>query len=229
MNLENKTAVFNILGPIILNGISFFTIPIFTRLLGPEQYGVVAVYTTWVGIFPLSLVSRSREASGRPWSITRKRDEVLSIFYLDYGTSFLTRLPCCRMDFSKQLVSWLLLDTTELSLMGLQSVGAFVIAFSGIAFIFYKNAKRNFLVNVSTALLTTALSLLLILCYFPSDKLYLGKCTAWLSPSPLWGRAWQFILSKRAMGLLISDTSNFACPSVSLWFSWVVTDYSGPE
>lgn len=53
MNLENKTAVFNILGPIILNGISFFTIPIFTRLLGPEQYGVVAVYTTWVGIFSI--------------------------------------------------------------------------------------------------------------------------------------------------------------------------------
>ena len=55
MNLENRSAFYNILGPVILNGINFFTIPIFTRLLGPEQYGVVSVYTTWVGIFSIIL------------------------------------------------------------------------------------------------------------------------------------------------------------------------------
>ena len=53
MRLQNKNAIFNLLGPILLNGISFFTMPIFTRLLGPAQYGIVAVFTTWVGILSL--------------------------------------------------------------------------------------------------------------------------------------------------------------------------------
>ena len=33
----NQLAFFNILGPLILNGVNFFTVPIFTRLLGTEN------------------------------------------------------------------------------------------------------------------------------------------------------------------------------------------------
>ena len=36
----NQLAFFNILGPVILNGVNFFTVPIFTRLLGAENYGI---------------------------------------------------------------------------------------------------------------------------------------------------------------------------------------------
>jgi O-antigen/teichoic acid export membrane protein len=34
-----------------LQGISFLTIPIFTRLLSTSDYGMVSIYSTWVGIF----------------------------------------------------------------------------------------------------------------------------------------------------------------------------------
>ena len=44
----NLIAFFNILGPVILNGISFFTIPIFTRILGTDNYGLYTIYYTWV-------------------------------------------------------------------------------------------------------------------------------------------------------------------------------------
>lgn len=36
-----------------LKGISFLTIPIFTRLLTPQDYGIVSLYTTWVGILTI--------------------------------------------------------------------------------------------------------------------------------------------------------------------------------
>lgn len=36
-----------------LKGISFLTIPIFTRLLSPGDYGIVSLYTTWVGILTI--------------------------------------------------------------------------------------------------------------------------------------------------------------------------------
>ena len=34
-----------------LKGIIFLSIPIFTRLLSPSDYGIVSLYTTWVDIF----------------------------------------------------------------------------------------------------------------------------------------------------------------------------------
>ena len=35
----------------ILRGMAFITIPIYTRLLNLEEYGIVSVYTTFVSIF----------------------------------------------------------------------------------------------------------------------------------------------------------------------------------
>ena len=57
----NTVAIFNILGPIILNGINFFTIPVFTRLLGTENYGLYTIYYTWVNTFTILV---SLQASG---------------------------------------------------------------------------------------------------------------------------------------------------------------------
>ncbi len=34
-------------------GISFWTIPIFTRLLSTENYGIVSLFTSWVGTFSI--------------------------------------------------------------------------------------------------------------------------------------------------------------------------------
>lgn len=213
MNLENKTAVFNILGPIILNGISFFTIPIFTRLLGPEQYGVVAVYTTWVGIFSIVFGLQVQGSIGTAM-VYFKKEEMKSYLSSILIMGLLFSLACLAAGwiFSKQLVSWLLLDATELGLMGIQSVGAFVIAFSGIAFIFYKNAKRNFLVNVSTAILTTVLSLLLILCYFPSDKLYLGKMYGMAIPITIMGAGLALYFIKEGHGTFDLRYVRFCLP-----------------
>ena len=43
-----KASVWFILSNVILKGISFFTLPIFSRLLTPDEYGTVSVYNSWV-------------------------------------------------------------------------------------------------------------------------------------------------------------------------------------
>ena len=48
---ENKMALFNILSTVIIAGVNFFTIPIFTRMLDTDGYGIVNVYSAWVSIF----------------------------------------------------------------------------------------------------------------------------------------------------------------------------------
>ena len=41
---------FNVLSTVIIAGINFFTIPIFTRMLNTDGYGIVNVYVAWVQI-----------------------------------------------------------------------------------------------------------------------------------------------------------------------------------
>lgn len=188
MNIENKAAVFNILGPIILNGINFFTIPIFTRLLGPAQYGIVAVYTTWVGIFSIIMGLQVQGSIGTAMVYFKKGEmkSYLSSILL-MGLLFSALCLLLGIAFSQQLKELLLLDAEELRLLGIQSVGSFVIAFSGIAFIFAKNAKMNFCVNVLTAVFTTVLSLLFIVFYFSPERFYLGRMYGMAAPITMMG------------------------------------------
>ena len=44
MKSKNKIAFFNFLSNILLRGISVFTAPVFSRLLGTSGYGVLSVY-----------------------------------------------------------------------------------------------------------------------------------------------------------------------------------------
>lgn len=44
---KNKTTAFNIASTLILQGLAFFSGPIFSGILGTENYGIAAVYLTW--------------------------------------------------------------------------------------------------------------------------------------------------------------------------------------
>ena len=47
MKNKNKIAFFNFLSNILLKGISIFTAPVFSRLLGTSGYGIVSIYNIW--------------------------------------------------------------------------------------------------------------------------------------------------------------------------------------
>lgn len=47
----NRTVVINIISSVLLQGIAFFSTPIFSRMLGAEQYGTFSVYYSWVLVF----------------------------------------------------------------------------------------------------------------------------------------------------------------------------------
>ena len=52
-----------------VKGISFLTIPIFTRILTTEDYGIVSLYLTWVSLFSVFI---SLDLS---WSVQRGKFE----------------------------------------------------------------------------------------------------------------------------------------------------------
>lgn len=45
-NNSNKITILNILSTFLLQGIAFITTPLFTRLLGPEQFGIYSLFNS---------------------------------------------------------------------------------------------------------------------------------------------------------------------------------------
>ncbi len=67
MKRRNRVAFFNILSTVLLRGISIFTAPLFTRLLGDSGYGVTQIYNTWVAVIAIvfSLQTQGTLANAR--------------------------------------------------------------------------------------------------------------------------------------------------------------------
>jgi O-antigen/teichoic acid export membrane protein len=51
--LPAKASLWFILTSILQNGISFITVPFFTRLLSPEEFGLINVYQSWLSILTI--------------------------------------------------------------------------------------------------------------------------------------------------------------------------------
>lgn len=50
MSIVAKAAFWFTISSILQKGVSFFTVPIFTRIMTPEQYGTFSVYLSWISV-----------------------------------------------------------------------------------------------------------------------------------------------------------------------------------
>ena len=50
---EVKASFWFVVANVMIKGISFITLPIFSRLLSTEEYGIVSVYQSWVSLFSI--------------------------------------------------------------------------------------------------------------------------------------------------------------------------------
>lgn len=51
--VQMKASLWFVLSTVLLKGISFITVPIFTRIMDTDQYGIYSVYLTWCEIFTI--------------------------------------------------------------------------------------------------------------------------------------------------------------------------------
>lgn len=77
-----KASIWFVFSNILLKGISFFTLPIFSRILTTEEYGVVSVYQSWVGFFTIitSLTLWGAVFNVGMVKFYDKKDEMMSAF-----------------------------------------------------------------------------------------------------------------------------------------------------
>ena len=172
----NFIAFFNILGPVILNGINFFTIPIFTRILGTENYGLYTIYYTWVNTVTI-LVSLQVSGTIGVANVRLQEEEkkkyyssVLSIVMLTFLIFMIIAILGMPV-----LVRNLGLAKPMVILMMIHALGMAFVNFASIRYTYEKKAHLNFSLSVGIAVAGIVLSLIFLQGNFSEKTLYYGR------------------------------------------------------
>ena len=178
MKRRNRVAFFNILSTVLLRGISIFTAPLFTRLLGSKGYGVTQVYNTWVGVIAIVFAVQTYG------TLVNARTEYPEGEQLRYQSSAMTLSTLAYLVCSAVVLCFLgpISDALKLSrflvvLMLIQGFGTFCINFLNTKFVYEFKAGWNMIMSLAVALITLILSVVLIL-RLPREINYLGRIGA---------------------------------------------------
>lgn len=159
----NKIAFYNIFGNIILQGMTFFTLPFFSRILGPENYGILSVYTAWESIIVIIFGLQTESTL----SVARSQFEENS--WSQYQSSVLGLSVCSYLLFSLSGVFLIIPISKLLSIspmmcivMIIHSFGHFVVSFASTKFTYEFRADKNFALSVINACINVILSVFLI-------------------------------------------------------------------
>ena len=175
MKSQNKVAFFNFLSVILLRGISIFTAPIFSRMLGTDGYGVVSIYNIWVSaaaiVFTLQVQGTlpTAKVEFKEGEQDSYHSSVLFLAFLFFaGCSVLI------MAFLNPVSRLLGLPRVLVPLILLQAFCNFCVSFMNQKFVYAYRADLNCLTSVSVAVLTMVFSILLIRL-MPAGYGYYGR------------------------------------------------------
>lgn len=178
MKKRNSVALFNILSVVLLNGISFLTAPLFSRLLGDSGYGIFKIYNIWASVVAIlfTLQTQSTLVNARveyPQEQQRRyQSAVMSLSVLVFASFslliFLFISPVSRM---------LKLQPVLIGLLLLQAFGTFCVNFLNTRNTYEYKAGKNMALSVTVTLTTLILSVLFIL-QLPHETRYMGRITA---------------------------------------------------
>lgn len=172
---SNKLIFYNTLSTIILYAITFFSAPIFSRLLGVDNYGIVQVYNTWVSFFVviLGLYTRGTLAIAK---VNFEEDEfkkyqssVLFLSLIGFLVILIVMLVFCPV-----IVDFFGLGLGYLIIMLLQSFGTYCVYFINTKFTYEMQAQNNLVISVTLALINFGLSFFLIKI-LDGEHLYTGR------------------------------------------------------
>lgn len=178
MKRQNRVAFFNILSTLLLQGISFFTMPLFSGLLGTSGYGVTRIYNTWVSVLAIVFTMQTQG------TLVNARIEYPEGEQSKYQSSIMSLslvvfLACSALVicFLEPISAALKLERLLIILMLVQAFGVFCVNFLNMKFVYEFKAGRNMAMSLGVTLTTLALSLLLIL-RLPQQTRYYGRIAA---------------------------------------------------
>lgn len=178
MKRQNRVALFNILSTVLLNGISFFTGPLFTRLLGDSGYGMLKIYNIWVGVLAIVFTLQTQG------TLVNARVEYPEEEQKRYQSAVMTMSLCFFLTCSvlvllliTPLSSLLKLEPLLIIIMLIHAFGNFCVSFLNTKYIYEFKAGRNMILSLAITVITLVLSVIFIL-QLPQETKYYGRVVA---------------------------------------------------
>lgn len=166
-----------LIGSLFLKGISFITIPIFTRILSPEEYGIITIFLTWVSFFAVFIGFQVSSSIASAHIHRGKKNLVRymkSIVVLSLLSAVFISIICVL--FREEISKLLQIEPDLIIHLIIQAYGVSCATVYSIYTIQTKQPKKNVVFSVIVSLLVVSLSILLIL-NLDEDK-YLGRIFA---------------------------------------------------
>lgn len=175
----NKTIALNLCGSVILQGITFITLPIFSRILGSSQFGYYSVFMSWEGIFSvlLALGINTSIGAGVYYYANEYKSFRSNILFFNIIVAFFSVLIYLLLyskinvllDYNFNIYVALFIVSFSVNVIG---------SFTSVL-IFEKKALLNFILSVFLSISNVILSLIFIV-YFPRENLYESRVYGYL-------------------------------------------------
>lgn len=170
--IQMKASLWFVLSTVLLKGISFITVPIFTRIMDTDQYGIYSVYLTWCEIF--TIIGTFGFESCAYMSVLTKfegkdRDEAEASL-LELSFLLTTVLLIVFTFFGKAISTLVGLPQNILMLMCIQIYFVPAVNFWSVKNRFQYKYKSLVFVSVSMAILNAVLGVLFITNFFMQDQ-----------------------------------------------------------
>lgn len=175
MNKQNRVTILNIASTLILTGISIFTSPLFSRLLGTSGYGIMSTYTVWMNA--MAIIATFQTDATLIYAKVKYSEEEQHMYQSSVMTlslSVWTLVALLVFAFVKPISALIKLSGGLLALLMIQSFGSFAMNFLNTKFQYELKAGRNMASSLMIVLTSLGLSLALVLS-MPMEQRYFGR------------------------------------------------------
>ncbi|HEM5490809.1 oligosaccharide flippase family protein [Streptococcus suis] len=157
-----KSSMIYTIGALLLQGLSFITMPIYTRIISQEVYGQFSLYNSWLSI--LGLFIGIQTVGSLPIAKVKYADEYdrYAAHALSLSTIVFVVLFSLAIIFRKYISIYLGFSELVSMLLVVQSFIGYIGGFLGQYFIQLQRAKEKLLLSAVNAFITILLSLYLI-------------------------------------------------------------------
>ncbi|MGO1468947.1 MAG: lipopolysaccharide biosynthesis protein [Tissierella sp.] len=185
IGVEIKAGFWYTVGNFFLKGIAFITMPIFTRLLSTDDYGLVSLFNTWAAVLTIIVALSLNSSVIRGYHEFKDNyDEYLSSTMFLSMISFLVFGVIISI-FRDSFVELIGFSYPIIILILLQSYFLYVISFNNSKYVCQYMYKKSLFISISKTLSGVILSIVLI--FLMSDNLFLGKVIGTLIPTVIAG------------------------------------------
>lgn len=195
--IQVKASVWFVISTVLLKGISFITVPIFTRLMSKEQYGLYSVYLTWGEVFAI-LGTFGLESCAYLSVLTKFDEEDMEeaqISLLELSFFITSILMVAVLLFEKQLSKLISIPWKFLVLMVLQIYFIPVLNFWSTKKRFQYRYKSLVAVSILMSIFNAALGVFVVLNVSESMQAF-GRAISIVSVQAIFGILMLFLLLK---------------------------------